>query len=271
MEYRQLCIILPCFNEARTIERVVRELDALEAPLSALGVRTLIVAIDDCSTDGTWQVLQTLTAERPGRMEAFRHERNCGKGAAIRTARTYARGDFVIFQDADLEYDPLDIPRLLPPLLDGRADAVLGSRFAVREQHEVRNFWHRVGNNVLTLFSNVFTGLDLSDMETGYKAFRMDVFRQLHLTTDRFGMEPEIVGRLGQMQARVYEIPISYHRRWYAEGKKITWRDGVAAFGHILRTRFSGRHQPPLRSERPVRTSPSPSLPRAAVKERSAV
>jgi len=204
-----------------------------------------VIAVDDGSRDSTAARLE----ERARSMSALRvvkQSSNRGKGAAIRAGRDHVGGDFVILQDADMELDPFDIPRLIAPLLDGRADAVLGSRFARREEHQVRNYWHRLGNTALTTISNVFTGLDLTDMETGYKAFTVSAFKAMHLTSDRFGMEPEIVARLAQMRARVYEIPISYTGRTYAEGKKITWRDGMAVFWHILRARWSARRQPKL-------------------------
>ena len=166
------------------------------------------------------------------------HAVNRGKGAAIRTAMAASTGNVVIVQDADLEYDPADWPGLLEPSIDGRADAVFGSRF-LGGPHRVLYFWHSVGNTVLTTFSNMLTNLNLTDMETCYKAIRGDLARSLHLTSDRFGFEPEVTARLAQSKARIYEVPISYSGRTYAEGKKIGWRDGVAAIGHILRYNLS--------------------------------
>jgi glycosyltransferase involved in cell wall biosynthesis len=166
------------------------------------------------------------------------HPVNRGKGAAIRTALAASTGNVVIVQDADLEYDPADWPGLLQPIIDGRADAVFGSRF-LGGPHRVLYFWHSVGNTVLTTFSNMLTNLNLTDMETCYKAIRGDLARSLHLTSNRFGFEPEVTARLAQSKARIYEVPISYSGRTYAEGKKIGWKDGVAAIGHIIRYNFT--------------------------------
>jgi glycosyltransferase involved in cell wall biosynthesis len=199
-------------------------------------------------------------------VQLARHDVNRGKGAALRTGRDRVSGDIVIIQDADLEYDPDDIPRLIAPIVDGRADAVIGSRFGGSGEHRVLYFWHRVANGALTLLSNMLTDINLTDMESGYKAFTRDVFRTMHLTNDRFGIEPEIVARLSQMRARIYEIPISYHGRTYEEGKKITWRDGLAALGHIVRARLTARRQRRL-EPRPAPTRRSRATPpaRAAI------
>ena len=170
-------------------------------------------------------------------MRVFHHERNQGKGAALRTGFAQTKGDIVIVQDADLEYSPADYPALLQPILDGRADAVFGSRF-LGGPHRVMLFWHRAGNALLTPLSNMMTNLDLTDMETGYKAFRGDLARSLRIRSNRFGVEPEMTAKLARMKARIYETPISYSGRDYAEGKKITWRDGVSALWHIFRFRF---------------------------------
>lgn len=245
MSRRLLSVIMPCYNEAKGVGRTLDALDALRARLASQLVELEIVAVDDGSKDGTAERLEERAARMPG-LKVVRHGVNRGKGAAIRTGRDHVTGDYVVFQDADMELDPADIPRLIAPLLDGRADAVLGSRFARREEHMVRNYWHRLGNTALTTMSNVFTGLDLTDMETGYKAFTAEAFRIMRMTSDRFGMEPETVARLSQMRARVYEVPISYVGRTYAEGKKITWRDGMAVFWHILKAWASGGEQPRL-------------------------
>ncbi len=242
---RLLSIIMPCYNEARGVDRTLDALEQLRTRLAAQFVTVEIIAVDDGSKDGTAERLDARAATMQ-RLTVVRQPENRGKGAAIRAGREQVRGEFVVFQDADMELDPADIPRLIAPLLDGRADAVLGSRFARREEHQVRNYWHRLGNTALTTMSNVFTGLDLTDMETGYKAFTARAFKVMHMTSDRFGMEPEIVARLAQMRARVYEVPISYTGRTYAEGKKITWRDGVAVFWHILRAWASSGDQPKL-------------------------
>ncbi|MBA3853426.1 MAG: glycosyl transferase [Gemmatimonas sp.] len=221
-----LSVLIPVYNERATIETIV---DAVRV----VPMRTQVICVDDCSTDGTRQELERLHAA--GKIDVLRfHEVNRGKGAAIRTALAASTGNVVIVQDADLEYDPADWPGLLAPIVDGRADAVFGSRF-LGGQHRVLHFWHSVGNRVLTTFSNMMTDLNLTDMETCYKAIRGDLARSLKLTSDRFGFEPEVTARLAQAKARIYEVPISYAGRTYAEGKKIGWRDGVAAFWHILR------------------------------------
>ncbi len=221
-----LSVLIPVYNERATIARILDEVHAIP-------VRKQIVCVDDCSTDGTREELARLHAA--GRIDVLKlHEVNRGKGAAIRSALAASTGNVVIVQDADLEYDPADWPVLLAPIIDGRADAVFGSRF-LGGPHRVLYYWHSVGNTVLTTFSNMLTNLNLTDMETCYKAIRGDLARSLRLSSDRFGFEPEVTARLAQAQARIYEVPISYSGRTYAEGKKIGWKDGVAAFWHILR------------------------------------
>ena len=221
-----LSVLIPVYDELRTIEIILDQVHSVD-------VRKEIICVDDCSRDGTRELLQELKAR--GRIDTLiLHETNRGKGAAIRTALAASTGNVVIVQDADLEYDPADWPAMLEPILDGRADAVFGSRF-LGGPHRVLYFWHSVGNFVLTTFSNVFTNLNLTDMETCYKAVRGDLARSLRLTSDRFGFEPELTARLSKTRARIFEVPISYSGRTYAEGKKIGWRDGVAAIGHILR------------------------------------
>jgi glycosyltransferase involved in cell wall biosynthesis len=201
--------------------------------LAAVPLRLEIVAVDDGSTDDTAERLERLLAA--GRVHRLiRHGANRGKGAAIRTAIAAATGDVMVVQDADLEYDPAELPVLIAPILDGRADAVFGSRF-LGGPHRVMFFWHYAGNRALTLLSNMLTDLNLTDMETCYKMVRADILKRLRLTTDRFGFEPELTARLAQARARIYELPISYAGRTYAEGKKIGWKDGVAAIWHILR------------------------------------
>ena len=231
---RTLSVLIPCYNEAATIDRTLDAVAALGRKLASDGITLQIVAVDDCSRDGTWERLTKRAEGSGGMMKIARHEVNRGKGSAIQTARGASTGDIVVIQDADLEYDPSDIPALIAPILDGYADAVCGTRFGGSAAHRVLYFYHRMGNGALTFLSNMFTNLNLTDMEVGYKAFTRDAFRIMHLTRERFGIEPEIVARLSQMGARVYEVPISYHGRTYAEGKKITWRDGIAAFWHIL-------------------------------------
>jgi glycosyltransferase involved in cell wall biosynthesis len=244
--YSTLSVLIPCYNEAATIDRTLDAVLALRGRLESLGLSLQIVAVDDASRDGTFDRLTLRARDAAGIIVVARHPENRGKGAAIQTARDHATGDIAVIQDADLEYDPQDIPPLIAPILDGQADAVVGTRFVGGGPHRVLYFWHRLGNLGLTLLSNMFTNLNLTDMEVGYKAFTMKAFRLMHLTNPRFGIEPEIVARLAQMGARVYEVPISYHGRTYAQGKKITWRDGVAALFHIIRARLSGSEQPRL-------------------------
>jgi glycosyltransferase involved in cell wall biosynthesis len=238
-------IVLPCYNEESTVEQTLIALQRLAAALAADDLAMEIVAVNDASTDGTAARLEA-GVPGPAKIRVESHPRNRGKGAAIRTARELVSGDIVVIQDADLEYDPSDIPLLLQPIVNGFADAVLGTRFGGSGAHRVLYFWHRVGNGWLTLLSNMFTNLNVTDMETGYKAFTRDAFVAMHLTNNRFGIEPEMLARLSQMGARVYEVPVSYYGRTYAEGKKITWRDGLAAIYHILRAAFTGGRQQAL-------------------------
>ena len=227
----RLSVLIPVYNEVQTIDRILDAVHAIDLPKE-------VICVDDASHDGTRERLAALHAA--GRIDVLRlHDRNRGKGAAIRTALAASTGSIVIVQDADLEYDPADWPGLLAPIVDGRADAVFGSRF-LGGPHRVLYFWHSVGNRVLTLFSNMLTDLNLTDMETCYKAIRVEVARSLRLTSNRFGFEPEVTARLAQRRARIYEVPISYSGRTYAEGKKIGWKDGVAACWHILRYNLFG-------------------------------
>ena len=223
-----LSIIVPAFNEIATIDEILRRVDAV--PID--GGKEIIV-VDDGSTDGTRERLAEW-GERPG-FRVILHPKNRGKGAALRTGFGAARGRVTLIQDADLEYDPAEYPRLLEPILDGRADVVYGSRFLGGGPTRVLFFWHMVGNSVLTLYSNMLTNLNLTDMETCYKVFRREVLAAFTLATDRFGFEPEVTAKVAKGGFRVYEVPISYSGRDYKEGKKITWKDGIAALWHIAK------------------------------------
>jgi glycosyltransferase involved in cell wall biosynthesis len=225
---KTLSIVIPVFNEARTIAQV---LDRVRKA-SSVGLEKELVVVDDGSTDGTREYLAGL--REPGTRCVF-HERNQGKGAALRTGFAHASGDVVLVQDADLEYDPADYPRLLQPILDGKADVVLSSRFLAGQAHRVLYFWHSMGNRALTLLSNVCTNLNLTDMESGYKLFTRDVIRRVTIQENRFGFEPEIVAKVARLRCRVYEVGVSYAGRTYEDGKKITWRDGVRALWCIVK------------------------------------
>jgi glycosyltransferase involved in cell wall biosynthesis len=227
----KLSILIPVYNERTVAERSISLV--LAAPLPEEMERELII-VDDCSTDGTWDILQRLANAFP-EIRLFRHEKNAGKGAAVRTAISKATGDFSIIQDADLEYDPSEYPRLLRPLLDGHADAVFGSRYLAGEQSRVLPFWHSMINKGLTLVSNMFCNLNLTDMETCYKVFRTDLLKSVPIRSDRFGFEPEITMKSAKRKFRIYEVPISYHGRTYEEGKKIGWKDGVKALAVVFK------------------------------------
>jgi glycosyltransferase involved in cell wall biosynthesis len=219
-----LSIIIPAYNEEHFLPEVIRRVR--EVPYE-----TEIIVVDDASVDGTRRVLEEL--KRDG-IKAVFHEKNAGKGAAVRSGIEIASGDIIIIQDADLEYDPKDYPTLLAPILEGKADVVYGSRF-LGGPHRVLYFWHYVGNLVVTLLSNMFSDLNLSDMETGYKVFKRSVFDRITIESNRFGFEPEITAKVARNEFRVYEVPISYHGRSYKEGKKITWKDGIKALFTIVK------------------------------------
>jgi glycosyltransferase involved in cell wall biosynthesis len=223
----KVSIVIPVYNEIRTVRHTLERVRATPYDKE-------IVLVDDGSTDGTRDLLRDLAG--PDTVVVLQ-ERNQGKGAALRTGFARATGDVVIVQDADLEYDPADYPRLLQPILDGKADVVYGSRFG-GESHRVLMFWHYVGNRFLTTLSNMFTNLNVSDMETGYKVFRTEILKRLTLRSNRFGFEPEVTAKVARARCRIYEVAISYHGRGYDEGKKITWKDGIAAIVCIVRYRF---------------------------------
>jgi glycosyltransferase involved in cell wall biosynthesis len=226
----KLSVLMPVYNERSVVERSIAQV--LSAPLPEDMERELVI-VDDRSTDGTCDILARLAENTPS-IRLIRHDVNQGKGAAVRTAIQHAVGDFSIVQDADLEYDPYEYSRLLRPLLDGHADAVFGSRYLAGEQTRVLAFWHSVINKTLTLVSNMFCNLNLTDMETCYKAFRTDLLKSIPIRSNRFGFEPEIVMKCAKRKLRIYEVPISYHGRTYEEGKKIGWKDGVKALGTVL-------------------------------------
>lgn len=228
---QKLSIVIPAYNERATVEALLRRVAA--APIPG-GLEREILIVDDGSGDGTGELLKELEQTGDPAFRLVEHPHNRGKGAALRTGFEQVTGDVVLVQDADLEYDPRDYPTLLQPILDGEADVVYGSRF-LGGPHRVLFFWHYVGNRFLTTLSNMFTDLNLSDMETCYKVFRAEVLRGMTLCSDRFGIEPELTAKVAKTRARIYEVPISYHGRTYAEGKKIGWRDGFAAIWAILR------------------------------------
>ncbi len=230
-----LSIVMPVYNERRTLFEIIGRV--LAAP--PVDLERELVIVDDCSTDGTRELYDELPQRFPGaQIRVIRHERNQGKGAALRTGFAHVRGDIVLIQDADLEYDPQDYPKLLEPILNGRADVVYGSRFLPTPQRRVHRFWHMLANRFLTLLSNMFTNLHLTDMETCYKVMRAEVLRGVQIKSNRFGVEPELTAKIARGRWRIYEVAISYDSRSYEEGKKITWRDGVKAILAIIRFAF---------------------------------
>jgi glycosyltransferase involved in cell wall biosynthesis len=233
----KLSVLVPVYNEEHTLEEVVRR-------VCAFPMAKEIILVDDGSTDRSREILKRLGEETQRAGDTFNTIRvffqpyNQGKGAALKTALGYATGDIVLVQDADLEYDPADYPTLLEPIQKGLADVVYGSRFAGGGAHRVLFFWHSMGNRVLTMLSNMLSNLNLSDMEVGYKVFRAEVLKGIELKSQRFGFEPEITIKLAKKHCRFYEVPISYHGRTYEEGKKITWKDGIAALYYMMRFKF---------------------------------
>jgi glycosyltransferase involved in cell wall biosynthesis len=228
----KLSIIIPVYNEARTIDQLLARVDEVN-----VGMEKEIVVVDDGSTDGTRDVLPTLKSRFPA-MNLIFHEVNQGKGAALRTGLTSATGDIMLIQDADLEYDPRDYHTLLAPILEGRADVVYGSRFIGGGAHRVLYFWHMIGNRVITLFSNMMTNLNFTDVEVCYKVFRREVMKTIQIKENRFGFEIEVTAKVAKGKWRIYEVPVSYYGRPYSEGKKITWKDGFRAMWCIIKYRF---------------------------------
>jgi glycosyltransferase involved in cell wall biosynthesis len=228
----KVSVVIPAYNEAATIRDVIRNVRAVSVP----GVTFELVVVDDGSTDGTSQICESLR----DRIDVYVRQKNQGKGAALRTGIARASGEIILIQDADLEYDPNEYPKLLAPILAGKADVVIGSRFAGSEAHRVVYFWHMVGNRFLTLLSNVMSDLNLTDMECGYKVFRAEIIKDIRITEDRFGFEPEIVAKVAKRRCRIYEVGVSYYGRTYAEGKKIGVKDGFRALYAIAKHNLLG-------------------------------
>jgi glycosyltransferase involved in cell wall biosynthesis len=231
--FKTLSVVIPVFNEEQTVEHLVETVLGVPLPLEKE-----LVIVDDCSRDNTAAIVGRLKEKHPS-IRVFQNEKNRGKGFSVRRGIEEASGDIIIIQDADLEYDPHEYPKLLTPILQGKADVVYGSRFITSEPRRVLYFWHYVGNKILTLFSNMVSNLNLSDMETCYKMFRAPVIKNIAIKENRFGLEPEITFKLSRIKGlRIYEVGISYHGRTYDEGKKINWKDGVRAFYVLLKNKF---------------------------------
>jgi len=229
----KLSIVIPVYNEAATISKIVSVVQSID-----VGMEKELLLVDDCSSDGTADVLKKMAEEQP-ELNVFFHEVNQGKGAALHTGFAGATGDIVLIQDADLEYDPNEYPRLLKPILDGHADVVYGSRFLGGGAHRVVYYWHYLGNKLLTTLSNMTTNLNLTDMEVCYKVFKRELIQSIPLKEKRFGFEVEVTAKLARRQVKIYEVPISYYGRDYDEGKKIGWKDGVSALRCIIKYKFT--------------------------------
>lgn len=225
----KLSVVIPVYNEKNTIEEIIFRVQAVD-----VGIKKEIILVDDCSNDGTREILEKLTQDN---IKVYFHSKNQGKGASLQTGFSKVEGDIILIQDADLEYDPREYSKLLEPILDGRADAVYGSRF-LGGPHRILFFWHYVGNKILTTLSNITSNLNLTDMETCYKVFKREILDKITLKSKRFGIEPEITIKLAKMKCRIYEVPISYSGRDYSEGKKTGWKDGVSAIFHIFKYKF---------------------------------
>ncbi|OGL44268.1 MAG: glycosyl transferase [Candidatus Schekmanbacteria bacterium RBG_16_38_11] len=223
----KISVVIPVYNEKATILDLIKKVESVN-------LEKEIILVDDCSTDGTREILKSLGDNK---YKIFFQEKNSGKGAALRTGFDHVTGDIVIVQDADLEYDPNEYGRLIEPILHGKADVVFGSRF-LAGPHRVHLFWHYLGNKMLTTLSNIFTNLNLTDMETCYKVFKAEILKSLNLKSNRFGFEPEFTAKIAKRKYRIYEVPISYYGRDYSEGKKITWKDGIIAIWCIIRYRL---------------------------------
>ena len=253
---KTVSIVIPVYNERDLLPRIIERVESVALPG---GLRRQIIIVDDCSTDGTTELLHHISHSRPDLVVHFHHT-NRGKGAALRTGFARATGDIVLVQDADLEYDPSDYTQLLEPFMDDRADVVYGSRF-IGHTHRVLYYWHCLGNRFLTMLSNIFSNLNLTDMECCYKAFRREVIRHVALNENRFGFEPEVTAKIAKMRLRIYEVPVSYAGRTYQEGKKITWKDGFSALRCILRYNLFPGKVPQLDSTLLASQTPATQAP----------